>query len=190
LLRVNSILFQSSPTPAPADGRDAEPEGTQRDNCVAQLHVFHAAAAAEPNRWAAAGKSAMKMNKRLTLAVALAMLVLAILACAERSFTDTHVYAAMPGFASEFYDQAADRILQDDVWVFRPDGKYSAIVQVEGNRLTLSGRYGGDDAGNGFYFSIDTNNDGEYDDSLYASEGFSYIEWRRSSGTLKYVLAP
>jgi len=118
------------------------------------------------------------------------LLILAVLACAERTFADLRVYSARPGSASLFYDKGTDKILADDVWVFRPDGTFSAVVNADGQRLTLSGRYGGDDAGEDFVFAIDTNGDGKYDDDLYASDDFSYIEWRRESGTTRYSLAP
>jgi hypothetical protein len=117
------------------------------------------------------------------------MLILATIACAEKYFVNIRVYAAIPGSYSEFYDKSANRILQDNVWVFRPDGTFSAIVIVDGERKLLSGKYGADNAGDDMYISIDTNDDGKYDDSLYVSKDSSFIEWRRNNGTLKYLLA-
>jgi hypothetical protein len=132
-----------------------------------------------------------KITKRkYLLALPLIILIIATLACAERQFGNTRVFSATPGTADKFYDQTADKILLDNVWVFHPDGTYDAVVVIEGQRKTISGRYGGDDSGEGFYFSIDTDNDGNYDDYLVASEGFMYLEWRRDSETLKYFLAP
>lgn len=127
------------------------------------------------------------ISKRLDFIVPLIVLVLAVLACAEKHFGNLRVYSATLGSVGQFYDQTADRILADDVWVFRPNGTFSAVVNVDGQKLTLSGKYGGDDAGKDFFFSIDTNNDGKYDDNLYASNDFSYIEWRREGGILKYI---
>jgi len=135
-------------------------------------------------------RNAEMTNRKFALITLVAFLVLAMLACAEKQFVNPHVYAAISGSANQFYDQTTDKLLADDVWVFRPDGTYSAIVNVDGQRLMLSGRYGGDNAAEDFFIAIDTDGDGEYDDSLYASDDFSYIEWRRSDGTLKYVLAP
>jgi len=129
-------------------------------------------------------------NRKLAIITPVAFLILAMLACAEKQFANPHVYSATSGPANQFYDQTADKILTDDVWVFRPDGTYSAILNVDGQRLMLSGRYGGDNAAEDFFIAIDTDGDGEYDDSLYASDDFSYIEWQRSNGTLKYALAP
>ena len=108
----------------------------------------------------------------------------------RRIFADLHVYSAVVGTTSQFYDSTTDKILGENIWVFRPDGTYSAIVNVDGNTLTLSGVYSGDDVGNNdFIFSIETNNDHEFDESLYTDGVFSFLEWRRDSGTLKYYLA-
>jgi len=109
----------------------------------------------------------------------------------RRIFVDLRVYSAAQGTANQFYDSTTDKILGEDIWVFRPDGTYSAIVNVDGKILTLSGVYSGDDVGDVFIFSIETNNDHEFDESLYTDpdDDFSFIEWRRESGSLKYYLA-
>ncbi len=133
------------------------------------------------------------MNRKISnlfyILLALLSLVASMLACAERTFTDLHVYSETPGAIEEFYDQSTNKILQDNVWVFRSDGTYSAIVNIDGERISLAGKYGGDDVGDDFLFSIDIDNDGTYDDTIFASDDFTFIEWRRESGTLKYFLS-
>ena len=132
---------------------------------------------------------AQKSNNLLCVLLALLALIVSTLACAERTFTDLHVYSASPGTVEQFYDRTADKILKENVWVFRSDASYTANLKVDGERMTLSGKYGGDDVGDEFLFSIDIDNDGSYDETIFASDDFSFIEWRRESGTLKYFLA-
>ena len=107
----------------------------------------------------------------------------------RRIFKDLRVYSATPGTPSQFYDPINDKILGEDVWVFRSDGTYKAAVNVEGELLDLSGVYAGDDTGQSFIFSIETNNDSTFDESLYTDDKFSFIEWRRDGEMLKYYLA-
>lgn len=127
--------------------------------------------------------------KRLTsILLSVIALVVASLACGERIFTDLKVYASDAGVITDFYDIQGDQILADNVWVFHPDGTYNAIVVLDGERLNLSGKYAGDDVGDEFVFSIDTNGDGEYDEHLYAIDEFQAIEWRRETGTLKFTV--
>jgi len=133
--------------------------------------------------------SAQKSSNFFHIILALLALIATTLACAEKTFADLHVYSDSPGAVEQFYDRAADKILKENVWVFHPDGSYSANVEVDGESLILSGKYGGDDAGDEFLFSIDTDNDGNYDETFFVGDDFSLIEWRRESGTLKYFLA-
>lgn len=108
----------------------------------------------------------------------------------RRIFVDLRVYSATPGTVSQYYDSTADKILGENVWFFRPDGTYSAIINDEGEVINLSGVYSGDDVGGDvFIFSIETNNDSEYDESLYTDDDFSFIEWRREIGTFTYYRA-
>ncbi len=106
----------------------------------------------------------------------------------RRIFTDLRVYSATPGTPSQFYDPIADKIIGENVWVFRSDGTYRAKVTVSGELLNLSGVYAGDDTGQGFLFSIEINNDSTFDESLYTDDNFSFIEWKREGETLKYYL--
>jgi hypothetical protein len=106
-----------------------------------------------------------------------------------RIFKDLRVYSATPGTPNQFYDPIADKLLREDVWVFRPNGTYKAEVSVDGEILELSGVYAGDQTGQGFIFSIETNNDSTFDESLYTDDNFSFIEWRRDGESLKYYLA-
>lgn len=106
----------------------------------------------------------------------------------RRIFADLRVYSATTGTINQYYDSATDKILSKNIWVFRPDGTYSAIVNIDGKTLNLSGVYSGDGSESGFIFSIETNNDSHFDESLYTDDSFSFIEWRRESGTLKYFL--
>jgi hypothetical protein len=133
--------------------------------------------------------NSQRWKKLSRILLAVLALVVSTLACAEKTFTDLHVYSASFGTVGQFYDQATDKILEENVWVFRSDGSYTAIVNIDGEIITLTGKYGGDDVGDDFLFSIDTNNDGNYDEQIFASDDFSFIEWRRESGTLKYYLA-
>lgn len=132
------------------------------------------------------------MKSRSSLAVPVLMLVLAALACGGRVFGDLRVYSANPGPASEFYDPVGDRILADDVWVFRPDGTFDAIVNVDEQRSTLSGTYEGDNAGHVLYLFLDTDGDGETDASLILDDENFSIVWQREreGGELIYYLAP
>ena len=107
----------------------------------------------------------------------------------RRVFVDLHVYSATSGTAEQFYDLVNDKILGENIWVFRPNGTYSAILNLDGKILTLSGVYSGDDVGDDFIFSIETSNDHEFDESLYTDDEFSFIEWRRENGVIKYYLA-
>ncbi len=143
-----------------------------------------------------------KLFNNLFSSLAVALSLFSLIGCAtastpnpnstpvpRRTFVDLHVYSATSGTANQFYDSTIDKILGEDIWVFRPNGTYSAIVNVGGKILTLSGVYSGDDVGDDFIFSIETNNDSKFDESLYSDDNFSFIEWRHKSGTLKYLLA-
>ena len=124
----------------------------------------------------------------IRLVIPLLALILSTLACAEKYFDNTQVYSAEKGTVEEFYDTKNDKILADNVWVFKPDGTYSALINIGGQKRLLSGKYGGDNLSNHeFAFSIDTNNDGQYDDNLWIIDGdFAVIEWRREDATLRY----
>lgn len=129
-----------------------------------------------------------KQFQSLRLLMPLIALVWSILACGERNFDSIQVYSATKGNIEEFYDFEMDKILVSNVWVFKPNGTYEALIELEGEIRSLRGKYGGDDLSkNEFAFSIDTNDDGVYDDNLWVTNGdFSIIEWRRKEITLKY----
>ena len=129
------------------------------------------------------------VNKHLRLLIPALALGLAGLACAGRVFTELRVYSATPAPIEQLYDTGTDTILQDDVWVFRPDGSFDAVLIIDGERFLLSGTYEGDDAGEEFIFGLDIDGDGQDDELIYAdvaNDGFSFIEWRRDDGTFRY----
>ncbi len=107
----------------------------------------------------------------------------------RRPFGAIHVYSATPGSVDQYYDAASDTIRGEDVWVFHPNGIYSAVLCVDGKIKRWSGSYSFDGVGDDMMFFIETNGDGNYDVQLYTAEGFPYIEWRRQSGTIRYVRA-
>jgi hypothetical protein len=107
----------------------------------------------------------------------------------RRPFLALHVYSKNPGTVDQFYDTASDAIRGENVWVFRSNGHYSAVINVDGQIRNFSGVYGFDDVGDDMIFSIETNGDSHFDKSLYTINDFSYVEWRRKSGTVRYFLA-
>lgn len=112
------------------------------------------------------------------------------LACGGRVFEKQRVYSVTRGPAKQFYDSTTNKILADDVWVFQPDGTFAAIVMVNGERRILSGKYEGDETGGGFFFFLDLDGDGNFnDDNIFLGKDDSYIEWRRNSETFTYFLA-
>jgi len=129
------------------------------------------------------------MKKRFARFILFIVFILVTFACADKQFGNIRIYAAIPGSSSDFYDKSKNRILQDNVWVFLPDGTFSAIVIADDKRNIFSGKYGADNAGEDMFISIDTNGDGKFDDSLFLSKDSLFIEWRRKDGTLKYLLA-
>ena len=129
------------------------------------------------------------MKKRIKLSLFLITLVATILACGYKTFGAIHVYSATSGYVSQFYNSTTDTILADNVWVFYPDGKYKALVLVDGKQTNLSGKYGAEDAGDEFTISIDTDGDSKFDDDLYPDDNLSYFEWHHNSNILKYYLA-
>jgi len=124
--------------------------------------------------------------------IVLVALCIAILACGGRVFTDVRVYSLKPASLHDLYDQSSDRILKEDVWVFRPDGSFDVIVWIGGELIALTGAYEGDDAGDEFLFMLDTDGEGEFDEQLVADtedDRFMWIEWRTEDGTYIYWLA-
>ncbi len=132
------------------------------------------------------------MKNRLLIVLALAALIASSLACAARKYvSDTRVYASTSGgVADDFYNSTSKQILQDGVWVFQPDGTFTARLTVDGAPLSLAGKYQGDDSGKDFLIHLDTNSDGAFEDSLYMNQDDTSFEWRRPSGTLTFYLAP
>ncbi|WKZ34600.1 MAG: hypothetical protein QY332_13350 [Anaerolineales bacterium] len=129
----------------------------------------------------------MKSNKHQIMWPVL-FLILASLACAERYFSSTQVYASEKVELNKGYNETKDQILVENVWVFKADGTFKAAISLNGQVKQLEGKYGGDDVGgNIFLFSIDTDNDGEYDDNLRVLNGdFSVIEWQQNGEILRY----
>jgi hypothetical protein len=131
------------------------------------------------------------MNRNLRLLIPALALGVANLVCTGRVFTQLHVYSATPAPIEQLYDTTTDTILHDDVWVFRSDGTFDAVLIINGERLLLSGTYNGDDAGDEFIFGLDIDDDGQDDELIYADvtdDSFSLIEWRRDDGTFIYRL--
>jgi hypothetical protein len=118
---------------------------------------------------------------------------LSILACAGRTFTLTKVYAIDTGKIAEYYDEETETIIGEDVWAFRSDGTFDAILIVEEEIMTLSGKYEGDDVGDmGFYIFLNTDIDGIFDDGevLLDTENdeYKWIEWIHNGITYRYYL--
>jgi hypothetical protein len=115
-----------------------------------------------------------------------------VLACGGRVSTDVRVYTSAADSIQESYDAATDRILREDVWLFRRDGTFDALLRIAGREVSLTGTYEGDDAGDQFIFRIDVDGDGDFDDQLVSDAdegGFSWIEWRPADVTYRYWLA-
>jgi hypothetical protein len=134
------------------------------------------------------GIAVTKVN-HLSYIAAVLVLTIAMLACGGRVFTERQIYSSNPGAAEELYNPATDEILVGDVWVFRPDGTFDAVVNLDDEQLYLSGSYEGDNAGEGFYFFLDLAGSGQSDEEVFLSDDNSYIEWKHEGQTLRYTLA-
>jgi hypothetical protein len=130
------------------------------------------------------------MKNRIQLCLILITLIIATLACGYKTFGDLRVYSSISGSANQFYDATTDAILADNVWIFYPDGKYKAVVMIDGKQTNLHGKYGAEDIGNVFTILLDTDGDGKFDDELYPDHNSSYFEWHYESNTVTYYLAP
>jgi hypothetical protein len=107
----------------------------------------------------------------------------------RRPFLALHVYSTIPGTVDQYYDTATDTIRGENVWVFRSSGHYSAVVKDDGQIRNFSGVYSFDDVGDDMIFSLETNGESHFDKYLYTIKDFSYVEWRRKSGVVRYFLA-
>ena len=128
--------------------------------------------------------------ERRQICLPILLLAFTALACgAGQVFANRQVYSAIPGPANQFYDPITDKILADDVWVFRSDGTYTAIINVDEQRRIRSGKYEiGEDL---IYLDIDYDSEVfSYADILFVCNDGSSIEWQRSDETLIYSLAP
>lgn len=130
------------------------------------------------------------MKNRIQLSLSLIALIITVLACGYKTFGNLRIYSSTSGSASQFYDATADTILAENVWVFYPEGKYKAIVIIDGKQTILRGKYGAEDRGDDFIISIDTDNDGKFDDELYPDHNSSYFEWHHENNIVTYYLAP
>lgn|GEM_PF-6012643 len=125
---------------------------------------------------------------KLHLIILIAVFVIVTLACGGRVFTELHVYSATPNPIEQVYNPSTDEILAENVWVFRPDGSFEAVVKHGNQQYLLSGDYEGDSDGRGFFFFLDTTGDGKFDEEVLLSDDDSYIEWQREGQTIRYVL--
>ena len=136
-------------------------------------------------------RSAFAVKLKSLVLPILAVLISA-LACGGRVFTETHLYSLVPADPDEVYDRGADELLAPNVWILRSDGTFDSWVVVDDQEIRLSGTYEGDDAGSGFFFQLDTNQDGVSDHRLYAgssdTERFTFVEWTYGGLTIRYVL--
>jgi hypothetical protein len=106
---------------------------------------------------------------------------------------DTRIYSSEGGKPTDFYDFQDGGIIAEDVWVFRSDGTFDAILVVENERIDLSGKYEGDDVGDmGFFIFLNTDKDGRFDDGevLLDTENdeYKWIEWVHKGITYRYYL--
>jgi hypothetical protein len=121
----------------------------------------------------------------------LSILVSASLACAGRVFDELHVYSSPTRSLADVYDPSTDTILAENVWVFRPDGTFSAQLIINGDQLIMSGTYEGDDTGTGFFFLLDTDGDGKNDEEVeldVEEDEYSFISWEYGSDTFLFWL--
>ncbi|KAA3648177.1 MAG: hypothetical protein DWQ07_04055 [Chloroflexi bacterium] len=106
-------------------------------------------------------------------------------------FSELHVYSEDSVLLEEVYDGANDEIIGNNVWVFRPDGTFDVRLGIEDEVIEFSGNYEGDDTGNGFFFFLDLDLDGEFDDEILVdmeNDSFSFIEWNNDGAIYRYVL--
>ncbi len=128
------------------------------------------------------------MNKRAFLTVILGLVLLAAAACSERRYASfTRVYAADKGIQETFFDATNNKILQENVWVFQPDGTYTASLSLDGKTVDWAGQYDAHTQGKDFVIAVDTNGDGKYEETLYVNGDVS-VDWRRPSGTQTFYL--
>ncbi|NOH10616.1 MAG: hypothetical protein HND51_03130 [Chloroflexi bacterium] len=131
------------------------------------------------------------MDKRIYLVFPITFITIAVLACAGRVFSELHVYSEDSVLLEEVYDGANDEIIGNNVWVFRPDGTFDVRLGIEDEVIEFSGNYEGDDTGNGFFFFLDLDLDGEFDDEILVdmeNDSFSFIEWNNDGAIYRYVL--
>ncbi len=129
------------------------------------------------------------MIKRAFLIVILVFILLTTAACSERRYASfTRVYAADKGTQETFYDATNNRILRENVWVIQPDGTFSARLTLDGETVDWAGQYDAHTQGRDFVIAVDTNGDGQYEETLYVNGDVS-VEWRRPAGTLTYYLS-
>jgi hypothetical protein len=129
-------------------------------------------------------------NKRSKIALFIFITWLSF-ACAGRIFEKTHIFSNPIRPIDEIYDFYTDTILSDDVWIFKPDGLFKARVFTGTELVNLSGKYSGDDVGDGFVILIYLNDDEEYTYEVYLdveNDAYSYIDWIIDDNTIKKIL--
>jgi hypothetical protein len=122
------------------------------------------------------------------------LVALATSACQDfemrRVFGERRVYSANATSANMCYDSDSDRILEENTWVFHPNGAFQAVVEIDGRELALSGDYTAEPTGSVMAIWLDYDGDGKSDDNLGVGEGASYLVWQYKTETFTYTLAP
>ncbi len=129
------------------------------------------------------------MCRRLLVLTSISvLLLLASAGCSGRRYTtNMRVYSADKGPQETFYDATNSKILQENVWVFQPDGTYAAKLTLDGQLVDWAGQYDAHNQGKDFVIAVDTNEDGRYEETLFVNRDIS-VEWQRPGGSLTYYL--
>jgi hypothetical protein len=93
---------------------------------------------------------------------------------------------------ADCYDPNGDRVLGDNVWVFRPNGTFDAVMHTGGQELILTGTYSTRKGEDGLLIDLGTDGDGEFggkfDEGLYVGYNSLYIEWQYENEWLGFYL--
>jgi hypothetical protein len=127
------------------------------------------------------------------------LLILHLCACSNqeqinlrRTMSDQRVFSAnSAGTVSDFYDSQHNRILEDDTWVFHPDGKFDAVVNINDQILTFSGSYSGDPMGEviAIFLEFDSQ-EHQGDNVLWLSEDETSFTWQYDTKVFTYTIVP
>jgi hypothetical protein len=93
---------------------------------------------------------------------------------------------------ADCYDPNGDRVLGDNVWVFRPNGTFDAVMHKDGQELILTGTYSTRKGEDGLLIDLETDGDGEFDgkfdEDLSVGYNSLYIEWQYENEWLGFYL--